>query len=132
MPPPMEGERPREPYIFASRENNGLIVSLQPGRELNRQVAEFAKDFRADAARKSGRPSDSAQAFCQGSSLGTIPKVGGAFHRAEAIADGVRLFIHIPVEHNRKVASGSGLIPAPEAGPLHPSPGAARLPEPAP
>jgi len=81
----MEGERPREPFIFASRKNIGLILSLQPGRAFNRQVAEFAKDFRAAAARKSGAPSDSAQAFCQWSGLGNNPKVGGAFHRAEAI-----------------------------------------------
>ncbi len=30
-----------------------MILSLLAERELNRQVAEFAKDFRADAARKS-------------------------------------------------------------------------------
>jgi len=81
----MEGERPREPLIFASRENSGLIISLQPGRELNRQGAEFAQDFRAASARKSDRPSDSVQAFCPWSGPGTIPKVGGAFHSAEAI-----------------------------------------------
>ena len=42
--------------IFASRENSGLILSFQQERELNRQVAEFAKDFRAADARNRVSP----------------------------------------------------------------------------